>query len=68
MFGHKGVVPCTRETAHGLKFTEFKTRYHENALDFEARHANRPVPMGSEPAEVVAALHRLLDRRASDQT
>ena len=55
-------------TAHGLKFTEFKTRYHENALDFEARHANRPVPMGSEPAEVVAALHRLLDRRASDQT
>ena len=30
-------------TAHGLKFTEFKTRYHDGSMsDFEASHANRP--------------------------
>jgi threonine synthase len=48
-------------TAHGLKFTEFKTRYHEGSLDFESRYANRPVQMGAEPSEVLAQLHRLLD-------
>lgn len=51
-------------TAHGLKFTEFKARYHESALGFESKHANRPVDLGSEPREVVAALHRALDARA----
>lgn len=49
-------------TAHGLKFTEFKTRYHERALGFESRYANEPVPMGSEPVEVIEQLHRILDR------
>jgi len=48
-------------TAHGLKFTEFKTRYHESALADVSRFANRPVEMGSEPSEVVAQLHRALD-------
>jgi threonine synthase len=57
---HERVVVVS--TAHGLKFTEFKTRYHEGTLDFASRHANRPVPMGSEPEAVVADLHRLLDR------
>ena len=52
-------------TAHGLKFTEFKARYHEGALPFESRHANRPVELGSEPREVVEALHRALDARAN---
>ncbi len=33
-------------TAHGLKFTEFKVRYHENALDeVRARHPNRPLEL-----------------------
>jgi threonine synthase len=50
-------------TAHGLKFTEFKTRYHADALPVPAKYANAPVPMGSDPDEVVAALHRILDRR-----
>ncbi len=50
-------------TAHGLKFTESKARYHEGALGFPSVHANRPVAMGKEPGEVVAALHRLLDAR-----
>ena len=48
-------------TAHGLKFSEFKTRYHEEALGFPSEHPNRPIEMGSEPGEVVSALHRLLD-------
>ena len=50
-------------TAHGLKFTEFKARYHEERLEFPSAHANRPVAMGREPDEVVAQLHRLLDAR-----
>ena len=51
-------------TAHGLKFTEFKTNYHRKALGFSSRHANDPYPMGSEPQEVIGQLHRLLDERA----
>ena len=50
-------------TAHGLKFTEFKTKYHGGQLAFPSRYGNAPVPMGSEPAEVIAQLHRLLDER-----
>ena len=57
---HERVVVIS--TAHGLKFTEFKTRYHTGQLDFEAAHANRPVAMGSEPEEVVAQIHRVLDK------
>lgn len=51
-------------TAHGLKFTEFKTRYHEGKLDFPSKYSNAPVEMGSEPAEVVEQLHAVLDQRA----
>lgn len=50
-------------TAHGLKFTEFKTRYHEGALPDPSKYANRPVEMGSDPEEVVGQLHRALDER-----
>jgi threonine synthase len=57
---HRVVVVST---AHGLKFTEFKARYHEEQLDFPSRYANRPVSLGSEPREVAAALARELDRR-----
>lgn len=52
-------------TAHGLKFTEFKARYHEGTLGFPSAHANRPVALGEEPEEVLAALHRVLDARPS---
>ncbi len=51
-------------TAHGLKFTEFKARYHEDALGFPAEHANHPHPVPTEPERAVAALHRLLDGAA----
>lgn len=51
-------------TAHGLKFTEFKARYHEGALEgIDSPLANRPVEMGSEPEAVAAAIHRVLDAR-----
>ncbi|GEM_PF-5274048 len=36
-------------TAHGLKFTEFKTRYHERKLEFEPCARQRPVPDGARP-------------------
>lgn len=52
-------------TAHGLKFTEFKARYHAGALPFPSEHANQPVSLGHEPEAVVAALHRVLDARAA---
>ena len=48
-------------TAHGLKFTEFKTRYHEGKLDFPSEQANRPYEMGSDPEAVIGQLHRVLD-------
>ena len=47
-------------TAHGLKFTEFKARYHEGQLGFGA-YANRPVTVPAEPEAALAALHRILD-------
>jgi threonine synthase len=50
-------------TAHGLKFTEFKSRYHEGKLDFESKQANRPVAMGSDPTEVLGQIHDVLDER-----
>ena len=48
-------------TAHGLKFSEFKTRYHEESLGFPSEHPNRPHEISADPATVVDALHRLLD-------
>jgi threonine synthase len=32
-------------TANGLKFQEFKQRYHEETLPLPSEHANRPVPL-----------------------
>jgi threonine synthase len=49
-------------TAHGLKFTEFKARYHEGALPFPSRYANVPLRLGAEPESVLAALHARLDQ------
>jgi threonine synthase len=54
-------------TAHGLKFTEFKTGYHEQRLGLSSRYANRPIPMTGDPEQVVGELHRLLDARTQAQ-
>jgi len=52
-------------TAHGLKFTDFKARYHQKKLDFDAPYANVPVELGHDPESVIGALHRVLDQRAT---
>jgi threonine synthase len=44
-------------TASGLKFTEFKVRYHDKALPgIAAAHANPPVELPNDYARVLAAL------------
>ncbi len=59
---HERVVVIS--TAHGLKFTEFKARYHERTLEgIDSQHANLPIEMGHEPEEVAGAIHRVLDQR-----
>ena len=50
------------DNTHGLKFTEFKAKYHEGKLGFASAHANVPIAAGSDPEEVVGAVHRALDR------
>jgi threonine synthase len=35
-------------TANGLKFPEFKQRYHEETLPLPSEHANRPVPLAND--------------------
>jgi threonine synthase len=50
-------------TANGLKFTDFKVRYHEGTLPSvpEPRHANRPVEVPDDYAAVRGAVLRSLD-------
>ncbi len=50
-------------TAHGLKFTEFKVKYHEQALDFPCRFANRPVELPPSVDAVKEALRQALKKR-----
>ncbi len=51
-------------TAHGLKFADFKVRYHERQMDFPCRHANRPVELPPRIDAVREALHQALKRRS----
>jgi threonine synthase len=54
---HEKVV-CV-STAHGLKFTEFKVRYHEGAIDgVTAHHANPPVYLPPDYGQVVDAIQK----------
>jgi threonine synthase len=46
-------------TASGLKFTEFKQRYHEGRLEFAATRANRPVDLPNDYDAVQRAVDRL---------
>jgi len=55
-------------TAHGLKFTEFKTRYHEDALDVPAGLPNRPVRIPGEVEAARDAILRALEARAGERT
>ncbi len=49
-------------TAHGLKFTDFKVKYHENKLEgVESKYANRPVLL---PPDYGAVKKTIIDRIA----
>lgn len=50
-------------TAHGLKFTDFKVRYHEETLDFPSHFANKPIELPPSVDAVKEALHEALQRR-----
>ena len=51
-------------TAHGLKFSDFKVKYHEGRLDFPCRFANKPIELPPRVDAVKEALkHALLKRR-----
>ena len=62
----KGVVGATDRavvisTAHGLKFTRFKTGYHEGMLnEVESQYANPPLELPADVAQVRAALAKRL--------
>jgi threonine synthase len=50
-------------TAHGLKFTDFKVRYHEGTLDFPCRFANKPIELPPSVDAVKEALQQALKKR-----
>ena len=60
----RGVIRSTDRvvcisTANGLKFTEFKRRYHEHDLDdVVSHHANPPVDLPADYGRVVDAIRR----------
>jgi threonine synthase len=50
-------------TAHGLKFTDFKRRYHEGKLrSMASRYANRPVELPADYAQAREAIFRELEK------
>ncbi|MBI4007170.1 MAG: threonine synthase, partial [Planctomycetes bacterium] len=49
-------------TAHGLKFPEFKIRYHENRLpEVTARYTNLPVELPPDYEAVKGAIFKRLE-------
>jgi threonine synthase len=53
-------------TANGLKFTGFKTGYHEDTLkDIVAVHRNPPIELPSDASAVTETIQRELSRRQS---
>lgn len=50
-------------TAHGLKFTEFKVKYHEKSLEFPCQYANTPVELPPRVDAVKEALEKVLKER-----
>ncbi len=50
-------------TAHGLKFTDFKVRYHEGTLDFPCHFANKPIELPPSVDAVREALKFALQKR-----
>src|SRR5262245_52493656 len=58
---HERVVVIS--TAHGLKFTDFKRRYHEGKLrGMASRHANRPIELPADYGKARDAISRALEK------
>jgi threonine synthase len=53
-------------TANGLKFAEFKQRYHEGTLPFDAVLANPPVNLADDYDEVRRAIDRFKPHARAD--
>jgi len=51
-------------TAHGLKFTDFKVKYHEGTLGFPSRYANKPLEVPARVDAVKEALNTALKKRS----
>ena len=61
---HQRVVVIS--TANGLKFPEFKIKYHESRLaDVTPQHANVPCNLPADYQQVQDAIFRALDQRRS---
>ncbi len=66
----KGVIGKEKKvvvisTAHGLKFTDFKLRYHTNRLrGIEPAHANVPIELPPDYDRICDAIYREIDQRA----
>ena len=52
-------------TAHGLKFTDFKVKYHEGTLDFPCKYSNKPIELPPTVDAVKDALDHALKTRRS---
>lgn len=58
---HERVIVIS--TAHGLKFTDFKRRYHEGKLrGLASRYANRPVELPASYEQARDAIFRVLEK------
>jgi threonine synthase len=55
-------------TAHGLKFTEMKVKYHQRDLGFLCRYANQPVELPPRLDAVKEALQTALSGTAANAT
>jgi len=63
---HEKVVVIS--TAHGLKFTDFKRRYHEGKLrGLASRHANRPIELPADYGEARDAIFRALEQHSGEK-
>ncbi|MCG3150324.1 MAG: Threonine synthase [Verrucomicrobiae bacterium] len=49
-------------TAHGLKFADFKVKYHEGTMDFPSQYANKPIELPASVAAVKDALAQALEK------
>ena len=61
---HRSDRVVVLSTAHGLKFVDFKVRYHEMRLDgVECAHANPPIELPANYEVVREQMLREIERR-----